>query len=84
MRVICIDGVKIGDIGVNKQGDTRPANSNDLIFEGVVYTVEHDYGDTYSLVELRNPFASYGKRRFAPLSEINEKEFERNYQKELA
>ena len=82
MRVICIDGVKLGDIATNKNGYRRTAMSEDLIFEGEIYTVDHDFGDTYSLVEKRNPFVTYGKRRFAPLSQVCETEMERNYQKE--
>jgi len=82
MKVICIDGVKLGDIATNKYFEKRSALVEDLIFEGEVYTVEHDFGDTYSLVEKRNPFVSYAKRRFAPLSEVCETEFERNYNKE--
>ena len=83
MRVICIDGVKIGDIGKNdKTGGTIRAKSDACIYEGETYTVAHDYGDTYMLAG-RNPFYSYNKRKFSPLSEIDETQMERNYNKEL-
>lgn len=83
MKVLCIHGVKIGEIAHNFLGDVKAADITSVIFEGEIYTVVEDIGESYVLQE-RNPIFAYGKRRFAPLSEINETEFERNYQKELS
>lgn len=52
--------------------------------EGEVYTVvEECEGDSYVLAELRNnkngSIAAFLKRRFIPLSSIDETEMERNY-----
>lgn len=83
MKVICINGVSLGCVAINKECDTRKATSDLCIYEGEVYTVLHECQDSDSyILQERNPFFSYGKKRFMPLSEVNETEFERNYIKE--
>lgn len=74
MKVICIDGVRLGEVGHNKKhGGIIIAGADALIFEGEYYTVTHEHDDCYTLAE-RSPFYSYYKKRFAPLSNINEEE----------
>lgn len=80
MKVICIDGVKVGDRV--KAGFQPFALPQDEIIEGVIYEVIdliNFFGlDAYRLVG--KPFnALYTTDRFAPISDIDETEFERNY-----
>jgi len=80
MRVICIDASP--PIGMPKAP----------LVEGETYTIqreqETDVDMAYILVETRNwqeiNRIAFGKERFVPTSEINETEFNRNYQKEKA
>lgn len=71
MRVICID-----------EGITRKCINSDRIssklIEGEIYTVACTRGKYYILAELE-PDLGYESKLFAPLSEINETEMERNY-----
>ena len=74
MKVLCIDGVVKGLKGVTG----RKAEKHEEIYEGDVYTaidevVAYNGEEGYILLE-RGPFASYRKRRFIPLSEIDETE----------
>ncbi len=84
-RVICIDGVKVGDAG-NTYSGQRVALPKEVIFEGEQYTVveeiEHLGEMCYMLFE-RPVFSLYKKRRFIPLSDIDETEFVRETKKEL-
>lgn len=74
MKVICIDGVKFGEVG---KLNSIPANQHDLIFEGEIYTVyrlvELAGRKCYTLVE-RPKNVHYLRERFAPLSDICETE----------
>ena len=75
MRVICIDA---------KDFQNKDFKGPSLK-EGSEYTVMHDcprWPDSYVLVECGADY-SYWKKRFAPLSEIDETTFERNFKKEL-
>lgn len=78
MKVICIDGIKLGDIGF-MSGDKSPAtcDKEEEIFEGESYTVSNTrtfYGKRYFLLK-EKPFTTrYNERRFMPLSNINEEE----------
>jgi hypothetical protein len=78
MKVICIDGVKSGSITM--MGNI--ISKENEIYEGEEYTVQRQVDDCYLLVE-RPGFLLYKKKRFAPISKIDETTFERNYNKEL-
>jgi hypothetical protein len=75
MKVICIDAS-------NQQNDGTPN-----VIEGDIYTVigETDTCEAYILEELKRGLhqdgteCGYCKKRFIPTSEIDETEFERNY-----
>jgi len=78
MKVICID--------------VKPYNNGtcEELVVGETYTVVNSfiYGEkilVYQLEELPppTPFHGYDSRRFIPVSEIDETEFVRNYNKEL-
>lgn len=78
MKVICIEGAKIGDntwLGI-------PVRPDQMIYEGEVYTVlsevNHPYGPAYFLAE-KPADLTYQKRRFIPLSDISETEMKREY-----
>lgn len=80
MKVICIDAKK------------RPDEYNDVhLVEGAEYNVigevqaydkNYKMWPCYHLSEFPYPCA-FDKDRFIPISNIDEKEFERNYKKEL-
>lgn len=77
MKVICID-----------QPKPIPGHEDvPNVIEGNIYTVRdeghnEDLGQYYTFYEL--PWhCAYSKIHFVPLSEINEMELERNYNKEL-
>lgn len=73
MRVICIEGVKKGTIS----SDGTPIVKNEEIYEGEIYSVSGEYkynGEEFYFLRERNPFLAYKKRRFAPLSDIDETE----------
>lgn len=92
MKVICIKGVSIGSVGVygnilrTVEEPWMVTNKSDELVEGNIYTVEEilPFPDTeyYKLVE--NNQTVYRCDRFAPLSEIDETEMERNYQTKTA
>lgn len=71
MKVICIDE------GVTRKCINSSRISSKLI-EGGIYTVSRAVGKYYILKELE-PDLGYESRLFVPLSSIDEKEFERNY-----
>lgn len=75
MKVICIDGAKRGG---EYYGHLIPKPK-----EGKVYEVlQHPYyDDCYLILEL-DSVGGYRKFRFAPLSSIDETEFEREYKTE--
>ncbi len=74
MRVICIDASNIVYGMPLEEGCTYDASQSP--FYADAYLIEGYHINKYGGI------ASYGKRRFAPLSEISETEMERNYQKE--
>ena len=71
MKVICIDGVKSGTVGVRG----LIACKSDEIYEGEIYNVcgncVMNCNHGYYLSQM-SPFNSYKIERFLPLSEINE------------
>jgi hypothetical protein len=78
MRVLCIDGVSVGHIGIAAlTGQKWNATSSAVVIEGEVYTVvdtfEFDGGLFYELAERPAEFV-YLSRRFIPLSNANEME----------
>ena len=80
MKVLCIDNSENKNLPL----DVKP--SSHLLEEGKTYTViaEDPYG--YNLAECPHPLNPRGwwaRKRFVPVSEISETEFERNYKKEL-
>jgi len=83
MRVICIYGLKASTMPFDT---TNPASLSDELYEGVIYTVigqKEYHGELcYFLAEKRRT-AAYWYGSFAPLSEIDETTFERNFKKEL-
>jgi hypothetical protein len=86
MKVICIDGIKAGHPSQTIRG-FEPANKHDEIYEGEVYTVirEHIcFGELAYILLERSYLNSYRKNRFAPLSDIDETEFVRDYNKQEA
>lgn len=83
MKVICIDGVKKGTMPYDT---CNPASHFDEVYEGEIYTVTKQkefYGHLCYFLAERRPNAAYYYGIFAPISNIDEKEFERNYNKEL-
>jgi len=74
MKVVCIDE------GITRKCINSSRISSRLI-EGHIYTVERTVGKYYILRELE-PDLGYEVHLFAPLSEIDETTFERNYNKE--
>jgi hypothetical protein len=78
MKVICIDGVKVGNIGILHQ---TIATDDEAIYEGEIYTVLKSTVvagiAAYHLEEKSH--CVYRASRFAPLSDIDENEFERYY-----
>lgn len=82
MKVICIDGVKIG--AVSLMGGV--ADKDDVIIEGEIYTVCDStivQGQTTYHLEEKPFWTSYLAKRFSPLSSIDETEMIREYKKEL-
>jgi hypothetical protein len=81
MKVICIDGSK----------RSYSEKDGQDVKEGVIYEVTDSWNGIftnqpyYSLAgfDCIKRFKGFRQDRFAPLSDINETEFERNYQKEL-
>lgn len=78
MRVVCIDA-----------SCSIPPGYNGMPFllkEGEIYTVSQEEHNCYHLVETDriNPTYCYSKKRFIPLSDIDETTFERNYQTQTA
>lgn len=79
MRVICINGDGLREMNNLENDDDYTLKTGEVYT--VVDTQRHDGMDFYILSE--KPFdCCYHVRRFAPLSDISETEFERNYQKE--
>ena len=71
MKVICIDADK------NKNIPKDVKASVHLLEEGKAYTVTDSEGDGYNLKECPHPYyprGKWAKRRFIPLSKINETE----------
>ena len=77
MKVICIDAGNYGNPGF---GGPIP-KEGDILTVGRAY--EYEGIPSYEFVEY-GPNYLYSQRRFAPLSQIDETEMERNYNKELA
>ncbi len=78
MKVLCIDGIKVGHIGSNIY-NTRfvSCTTRDVVIEGEVYNVagvEEYNGITYYVLQERTWLNLYNSRRFVPLSDINESE----------
>lgn len=75
MKVICIDA------GKSKVGKADATNE---LKEGCVYDVFYHRVDALGILSYDvGKSVLYGAWRFVTISEIDEKEFERNYQKEL-
>lgn len=74
MKVICIHGTNAGDPSCTTN---RPAQKDDEIYEGEIYTVvglhKIPEGDAYFLAEKRKD-CCYGVVCFIPLSDKSEKE----------
>lgn len=88
MKVIYIEGVKVGDIGLKQIARVEiTAGIEHTIIEGETYTVvrteDTKWGQYYQLEE-KPPKTIYNARRFAPLSSIDETTFERNYNRQPA
>lgn len=78
MKVICIDD------GFNPKGVNDPENLS-KIKVGSIYTVKRFLERAYNFYEIthsREPYTGWITERFIPISEIDETEFERNYQKQ--
>jgi len=81
MKVICIDGTKPGTRGILYN---ISLGNEDQIYEGETYTViESGEEQGYKFFRLKEKFHRYKQSRFAPISDIDETEFVRNYNKEL-
>lgn len=81
MKVICID----------TSPNPNPKKNNEwfkYLKEGSTYEVEKEVYGCYKIFGIDHPYQTdrptFMKRRFVPVSDIDEKEFERNYNKELA
>jgi hypothetical protein len=75
MKVICIYGVKKGDL--NHSNPSFPAPKYDEIYEGEIYTVLSSItweGHLVYSLEERRPDALYSADCFAPISDIDETE----------
>lgn len=74
MKVICINGVRLGELS---KIFNIPASVAELIYEGEIYTVTDTqttrFGTGYILEE-RSPNMLYNAKRFVPLSTIDETE----------
>ena len=74
MKVLCIDGVKIGDLGNFFNGGFCIADNEKLINEGEIYTVIDEEIDGYFSLLEKPYYCYYRKKRFIPISNIDEKE----------
>ncbi len=84
MKVICIDGIKPLSTVYSFFGQPMTSFPGDEIFEGEKYTVVaellHDGVLYYGLAERDfTPGIWYKAKKFAPVSSIDETEFERHY-----
>lgn len=77
LKVICINGVNIGDLGKNDDGSPGFATKDHVIYEGCIYTVIEEVEQfgviRYILLE-KGLDASYNRKMFIPLSDIDETE----------
>lgn len=85
MKVLCIDGVKLGTPFKGTIWD-GVAGEDCLIFEGEIYNVIGEvvlFGNEGYILAERNPIDAYLKSRFIPLSTVNEEELLEQRQNQL-
>ena len=71
-KVLCIDGMELGDYFCTGSG-INPALNEDLVINGKSYSVIEELTEWYRLAEM--PYSNvYLKKRFIPVSDIDESE----------
>ena len=73
-KVICIDGVRIGDQSYNKD---KKASVSDIVYEGEIYNVIGEYlyhGILFYFLQERGMRSAYYSKIFIPLSDMDEME----------
>lgn len=78
MKVICID-----DLSRNVTDAAKKHPHPEIGEECVVTSMREAWGGVYYKLLGYPPSANYNSNCFAPISDIDETTFERNYQKEL-